>query len=50
VSAAARFTDFSDYSYVCTAGGAMVRFLSGKKLPLIMAMEKAADGGTENGG
>jgi hypothetical protein len=26
---------------VCTAGGAMVRFLAGKKLPLIEAMEKA---------
>jgi len=41
VSAAARFTGMDDYSYVCTAGGAMVRFLSGKKLPLIAAMEKA---------
>ncbi|ADK80123.1 phosphoglycerate kinase [Sediminispirochaeta smaragdinae] len=41
VNAAARFTNMSDYSYVCTAGGAMVRFLSGKKLPLIAAMEKA---------
>ncbi len=42
VSAAARFTDLADYGYVCTAGGAMVRFLSGKKLPLIAAMEKAS--------
>lgn len=41
VSAAARFTEMKNYSYVCTAGGAMVRFLSGKKLPLIEAMEKA---------
>ena len=41
VSAAARFTDPADMSYICTAGGAMVRFLSGKKLPLIEAMEKA---------
>ncbi len=41
VNAAAKFTDLKDYSYVCTAGGAMVRFLSGKKLPLIAAMEKA---------
>jgi len=49
VSAAARFTKLSDYSYVCTAGGAMVRFLSGKKLPLIVAMEKAADKGAETG-
>ncbi len=40
VSAAARFTELTDFSYVCTAGGAMVRFLSGKKLPLIEAMER----------
>lgn len=43
VNAAAKFTDLKDYSYVCTAGGAMVRFLSGKKLPLIEAMEKAGE-------
>lgn len=41
VSAAARFIDLSEISYVCTAGGAMVRYLSGAKLPLIEAMEKA---------
>ncbi len=41
VSAASRFIDLKRISYVCTAGGAMVRFLSGKKLPLIEAMEKA---------
>ncbi|MCP4178730.1 MAG: phosphoglycerate kinase, partial [bacterium] len=41
VSAAAKFVDLEDIDYVCTAGGAMVRFLSGKKLPLIEAMEKA---------
>ena len=43
VSAAAKFTRLEDYSYVCTAGGAMVRFLSGKKLPLVIAMERAYD-------
>lgn len=41
VSATSRFTDPTRMSYICTAGGAMVRFLSGKKLPLIAAMEKA---------
>jgi len=41
ITAATKFTNLEDYSYVCTAGGAMVRFLSGKKLPLIQAMEKA---------
>lgn len=43
VSSATKFIDISKISYVCTAGGAMVRFMSGKKLPLIDAMEKAYD-------
>ncbi len=43
VSAAARFVELKDINYVCTAGGAMVQYLSGKKLPLIAAMEKAYD-------
>ncbi|MBO7155995.1 MAG: phosphoglycerate kinase, partial [Clostridia bacterium] len=38
VTAAAKFIDLKDIDYVCTAGGAMVRFLSGKRLPLIEAM------------
>lgn len=38
VSAGAKFINLGDINYVCTAGGAMVRFLSGKKLPLITAM------------
>lgn len=41
VSSASRFIDRSKINYVCTAGGAMIRFMSGKKLPLIEAMEKA---------
>lgn len=41
ISAAAKFTDLSKFDYVCTGGGAMVRFLAGKRLPLIEAMEKA---------
>jgi phosphoglycerate kinase len=43
ISAAARFTDMKKFGYVCTGGGAMVRFLAGKRLPLIEAMEKAGD-------
>ena len=39
VTAASKFIDTKKIDYVCTAGGAMVRFLSGKKLPLIEAME-----------
>lgn len=41
VQAAGQFIDLQDISYVCTAGGAMVRFMAGKKLPLIEAMERA---------
>ena len=41
VTAAAKFVSLDKIDYVCTAGGAMVRYLSGKKLPLIEAMEKA---------
>jgi phosphoglycerate kinase len=41
ISAATKFTDLAKYGYVCTGGGAMVRFLAGKRLPLIDAMERA---------
>lgn len=41
VSAAEKYIKLDNIDYVCTAGGAMVRFLSGKKLPLVEAMEKA---------
>lgn len=41
VSSASRYIDLKDISYVCTAGGAMVRFMSGKTLPLVAAMQKA---------
>ncbi|MBF7096742.1 phosphoglycerate kinase [Alkalibacter sp. M17DMB] len=40
VNAASRYIDLNNINYVCTAGGAMVRFLSGKKMPLLKAMEK----------
>jgi phosphoglycerate kinase len=43
VSAAQRFIELEKINYVCTAGGAMVRFLSGKTLPLVAAMKKAYD-------
>jgi phosphoglycerate kinase len=41
VTAAAKYVDLKDINYVCTAGGAMVRYLSGKKLPLMVAMDNA---------
>ena len=30
------------YSYVCTGGGAMVRFLSGEELPVVKALKYSA--------
>lgn len=45
VSAAQKFIDIKDISYVCTAGGAMVRFLSGEEMPLIKAMKKSFNKG-----
>ena len=33
ISAAAKFSELSKYGYVCTGGGAMVRFLAGKSYP-----------------
>ena len=41
VNAASRFADLSKFNYVCTAGGAMVTYISGNSLPLVEAMEKA---------
>ena len=43
VSAAYRFVANPEekFDYICTAGGAMVRFLSGTELPLIKALRKA---------
>jgi phosphoglycerate kinase len=36
-----RFADIAKLDYVSTAGGALIRYLSGLKLPLIEAMKKA---------
>ena len=30
------------FSYICTGGGAMVRFLSGEELPVVKALKKSA--------
>lgn len=38
VTAAKKFVPESSFSYISTAGGAMIQFLSGKTLPLISAM------------
>jgi phosphoglycerate kinase len=42
VASARRFVDVSQIGFVSTGGGALVRFLSGQKLPLLEAMDGAA--------
>jgi phosphoglycerate kinase len=41
VAAAGRFGLREQLSYVCTSGGAMVRFLSGQELPVVEALKRA---------
>ena len=43
VASARRFVDPGDIGFISTGGGALIRFLSGQPLPLIEAMEKAAE-------
>jgi phosphoglycerate kinase len=43
VASARRFVDLNDIGFVSTGGGALVRFLSGQALPMLEAMQRAAD-------
>jgi len=43
VTSFTQFTDTSRLDYMSTAGGALIRYLSGVKLPLIEAMNRAYD-------
>jgi len=40
ISAANKFVPRNSFSYMCTGGGAMVRFLSGEELPVVKALKK----------
>lgn len=42
VASARRFIDLADIGFVSTGGGALIRFISGQRLPLLDAMESAA--------
>lgn len=42
IAAARKFGVLEGFSYVCTAGGALVRFLAGEPLPVVIALEEAA--------
>jgi phosphoglycerate kinase len=50
VAATARFGVREKMGYVCTSGGAMVRFLSGQTLPVVAALRRAAERHQEVGG
>ncbi len=43
VAAASKYRLTEKFSYVCTGGGAMVRFLSGEELPVVKALKKSAE-------
>ncbi len=40
ITAANKFVPGGGFSYMCTGGGAMVRFLSGEELPVVKALKK----------
>lgn len=42
VAAASKYRLTEKFSYVCTGGGAMIRFLSGEELPVVKALKKSA--------
>ncbi len=42
ISAVNKYGLADKFSYICTGGGAMVRFLSGDELPVVRALKKAA--------
>ena len=41
VTSFSKYVDMSKLNYVSTAGGALIRYLSGVRLPLLEAMSKA---------
>ena len=43
VAAVSKYKLTGGFSYVCTGGGAMVRFLSGEELPVVKALKKSAE-------
>ena len=42
IAAALKFDVLDQFSYVCTAGGGLVRFLAGERLPVVDALREAA--------
>ena len=42
ITATTKYDKTDDISYICTGGGALIRFLSGKELPVVKALRFAA--------
>ncbi|MHB8280634.1 MAG: phosphoglycerate kinase, partial [Candidatus Humimicrobiaceae bacterium] len=42
ITAVNKYNLASNFSYICTGGGAMVRFLSGEELPVVKALKESA--------
>ena len=42
ITAAAKFGQTERMDYICTGGGALIRFLSGEELPVVKALREAA--------
>jgi len=42
ITAVNKYNLKNSFSYICTGGGAMVRFLSGEELPVVKALKKSA--------
>lgn len=43
ITAAAKYGITNSISYICTGGGAMIRFLTGEELPVITALRRGAE-------
>ena len=43
ITATAKFRKTNEIDYICTGGGALIRFLSGEELPVVQALRHAAE-------
>ena len=42
ITATTKYGKTDDISYICTGGGALIRFLTGEELPVVKALREAA--------
>ena len=43
ITATTKYRKTDKISYICTGGGAMIRFLSGKEMPVVTALKHGAE-------